>query len=369
MKRTSLSLGVAGLALLVLGACDAPTVTSPADSPAKDEELSRLVEAMGFRGDMVQDFGDYVVVEGDIRISKSQLRDPSPVQAVDPLAPRFQYRTTFIVGSPKVSQITVNLSGLSAEPAWQTAARDAMTHWNSISDSYVRMVEVTSGGDISVGTNCSLGFNVVAQASWPSGGNPGPTIHVNPCFGYSIGSAQRLHNMVHEFGHTLGFRHTNWQSRGEGTGTEGAVHIAGTPTGNDSGSVMNGGTALNSWAGFSAYDLIATRRLYPLPRPTVSVSYPGDTNPVIGWTPVPGASMYFVIYEVERWDSNGYQGIDRISVAATSGTSATDWARTYTGIPMCDFPGGVQEIYSYRVETIIDNKRTSGLAAAQTGVC
>ena len=101
----------------------------------------------------------------------------------------------------------------------------------------------------------------------------------------------------------------------------------------------------------------------------MSVSYPNNGNPVISWNAVSGASTYYVIYEVERWDSNGYQGTDRISVAATTGTSATDGDRTYTAISMCDFPGGVQEIYSYRVETFVNNTRVSGLAAAETGVC
>jgi hypothetical protein len=103
--------------------------------------------------------------------------------------------------------------------------------------------------------------------------------------------------------------------------------------------------------------------------PTVSVSYPGSTHPVISWSAVSGVSTYYVIYEVERWDSNGYQGTDRISVAATTSTSATDWNRTYTGITICDFPGGVQEIYSYRVETFVGNTRVDGLAAAHTGDC
>lgn len=103
--------------------------------------------------------------------------------------------------------------------------------------------------------------------------------------------------------------------------------------------------------------------------PTVSVSYPGSTHPVISWSAVSGASTYYVIYEVERWNSSGYEGTDRISVAATTGTSATDTNRTYTGITMCDFPGGVQEIYSYRVETFVGNTRVDGLGAAHTGDC
>lgn len=100
----------------------------------------------------------------------------------------------------------------------------------------------------------------------------------------------------------------------------------------------------------------------------MSVSYPGNGNPVISWNAVPGASTYYVIYEVERWSPSGPY-TDYISVAATTGTSATDYDRTYTGISMCDFPGDVQEIYSYRVRTYVGYKLSEGTAAAFTGNC
>ncbi|MBV9772403.1 MAG: hypothetical protein JO040_00540 [Gemmatimonadetes bacterium] len=118
------------LALAVLGACDTAPSTSSTEPETARGEVARQVEALGFRGDMVQDFGDYVVVEGDIRLEKSQLlagaRAPLPAQG--PLGPRLQYRTTNLVGSPRVYNLTINLAGLNAQPAWQAAAREAITH-------------------------------------------------------------------------------------------------------------------------------------------------------------------------------------------------------------------------------------------------
>jgi len=334
MKRTSLSLGVAGLALLVLGACDAPTVPSPADSPAKDEELSRLVEAMGFRGDMVQDFGDYVLVEEDIMITKAQLRSATSHRTSDPMGPRFQYRTTNLVGNTKVNQITVDLSGLASQPAWQTAAATALAHWSGITDSHVKMVQ-GSPADITVSTTCTAS-NVAAFASFPSAGNPGSTVYVNTCFAYSTSAAQKLHNMVHEFGHTLGFRHSNYTQLGESAGTEGAEHIYGTPTsGNASGSVMNGGTALNSWAGFAASDLTAARSIYPLPVPVITSVTNSGGYPLITWNAVSGATSYTVSLITYNTINGQYQGRWFSSLTNTAGTSFLDTNNAWTGAYTC----------------------------------
>ena len=68
--------------------------------------------------------------------------------------------------------------------------------------------------------------------------------------------------MVHELGHCIGFRHTNWDIKGEGISSVGANYIPNTPN-QDSNSVMNGGTASYSWNGFSSYDISAVKYLYP----------------------------------------------------------------------------------------------------------
>ena len=330
----------AALAPAALAACDdGPTNAAP---EKQSGDLARQVEAMGFRGDMVQDFGDYVLVEGDVYIPKAQLRAGPPTSSDDPLRPRFQYRTTNLVGSAKVNGITVDLSGLASQTGWQTAAREALGHWSGISGSYVRLVE-SGPADITVGTTC-ISSNVAAYASFPSGGNPGNVVYVNTCFGYATSHAQKVHNMVHEFGHTLGFRHSNYTQQGETAGVEGAVHISGTPTsGNATGSVMNGGTALNSWAGFAASDLTAVRALYPLPGPGgFSITDQGGV-PLLSWNAVPGATSYQVTlimyeYEVDQYGQEWYQGRYFQTVGSTTGTSLLDGYQIYTGYASCDYP-------------------------------
>jgi hypothetical protein len=330
MQRFSIRRGAAVLALAALAACDSP-IESPEQQP---EDLAAMVEALGFRGDMVQDFGDYVLVEGDIRLTKYELRRAAP-RGADPLGPRFQYTTHNMVSHSKVHQIVVDLSGLSSQPGWQNAARDAISHWSG-TGSHVKMVE-GSPADITVATTCTS-YNVAAYASFPSGGNPGNVIYVNTCFGWSTSHAQKVHNMVHELGHTIGFRHSNFAQLGESAGVEGANHIYGTPTsGNASGSVMNGGTALNSWAGFATSDVTATQKRYPIPSPGWLSVTDSNGTPLISWAAVSGATSYTVSLITFSTSNGNYTNHWADPITTTTSTSYLDVDHVYTGVYECSY--------------------------------
>jgi hypothetical protein len=370
MQLFPLRAGLAVLALATLAACDDSGTAPPADA---GNELARQVEALGFRGDMVQDFGSHIVVEGDIRIEKSQLPSVSSSRPDTPLRPLFQYRTTALVGSPKVHLIQVDLSSLGAHPNWLNAAREAMGHWNALPHSYVRLQEGGSP-DIIVTATCNLGSGTAGLASWPSAGNPGPTIQVNPCF--SSTQSARVRTMVHEFGHTLGLRHTNWSSLGESAGSVGAVHIPGTTTGKNNGSVMNGGTAGDPWGGFTWDDHIAVQQIYPIPVPTVTVSYSSSGEPIITWTPVFGAASYTVrrrrwIYGVDEFGH--YNATSEIGAFTNASSPFVDTGSNYTGVSQCEYDNGPNDYqhvsYGYTVEAVFTNGYGDGHASAETAVC
>jgi len=239
---------------LILASCvkDQTGPTSP---------YAAQVAALGFRSDMIRDMGDYLLVEGDIQIEKSAL-----TQSPDAFRPQFQWTTDLLVGSSQVQNILVNLSGLASQPDWQNAARSALAEWNRVNCSSVHLAEGTPA-DITFSTVDDPDQTLAARASFPldappGSGKPGPTIVVNTNYtGTPNNSSTKFRNMVHEIGHTIAFRHTNWQARGEDLLPYGANQVPGTPA-TDAASVMNGGTATTAWTGFSSYDTVAARARY-----------------------------------------------------------------------------------------------------------
>lgn len=229
------------------------------------DKLSKL----GYNSENVESYQDFYLVEGDIILPKdlTKISDNSIIK---------QASTTNLVSSEyRIVTVSIDPSiPRSGNDDWRSAIRYAMDAWSNISNSSIKFVNYYDPNpDIIVTSdNGVLSNNVIAATSFPNNGKAAAQagsylykgkILINLDFynNMTVSESIKRHNMIHEFGHTIGFRHTNWSSRGEGT-TYGANHIPFTPT-YDSNSVMNGGTALNSWSGFSTYDIKALRYLYP----------------------------------------------------------------------------------------------------------
>lgn len=240
------------------------------------EEAKNIIESLGFDVSDLIDGGSYYLVEGDISFEKKYLKEyQSPIQQDSELPQLRQVRTDYLISYPNQRHITVGIDAsipTSGAKNWRNEIQQAINLWNGISGCNIIMKYVTtSNPDILVsGSYNDYPTSTIAVGSPPlANGKPGPTVHIN--FDYDNGkvipSSQKLYNMVHELGHNLGLRHTNWRISNYGRPENSVpIDIPGTPTsGNnpDPNSVMNGGTAENTWNGFSSNDIVAIGILYP----------------------------------------------------------------------------------------------------------
>jgi len=182
-----------------------------------------------------------------------------------------QYRTINLVSKPRTISVLGYTGGSNAlGTTLRDALRQAVARYNA--------ENLALSFTLAFGTNFNAYDIVVyqvsnssigASAGFPSGGAPYKWVRMNSGVN-GVGLQTARHIVMHEMGHCIGFRHTDWFNRSiscgsggsEGSGSIGAIHIPGTPTSFDAQSVMLSCGGLGTPGEFSVPDRTALNYLY-----------------------------------------------------------------------------------------------------------
>jgi hypothetical protein len=227
------------------------------------EIISNLVQA-GYPQSDIRVVDGLVYAGNDAHVTLQASREMIEIR---PGTTEEQYRTNNLVSGPL--RICVTPTSQFNTYSRLSAGLDlAIDNYNSQGLS-LTFVRGPASCDFTITAKTTSG--VGGSSGFPSGGRPYGTINIGTGLqSYSVGV--NTHVIMHEIGHTIGFRHSDYYNRSiscggaasnEGTAGVGAILIPGTPTdARTGGSVMNSCFRASETGNWSSSDKVALDYLY-----------------------------------------------------------------------------------------------------------
>ena len=263
-------LSIAATLTILLFSCKKGVNESPGTDTSKQGDVYAYIKGLGYEDSEIKDIGDHYLVDGDIIFRKD--RDLSPKAQTE------QYGSGNYVGYNEQPNIVVYLDP--SVQNFETEINAAVAMLNNVPNCRINFTTTltTTDRDITI-TSANLGTSC-GQGSYPMNGRAGSDIFVNTAMASSYTLNQWKNLIGHLLGHSLGLRHTNWVARHEAQqitdplgAHANAVHILGTPTGEDPASIMNDAQC-GAETELSNYDILALQTIYPEAPPAPSGSVP-----------------------------------------------------------------------------------------------
>lgn len=240
------------ICVVLVFSCESPDV-APSSPVATTNEVLEYIASLGFTADQIEDRGEHYIVDGDIVFAKNMA---VPAHEHGNRAGRTKQRFAQAVNITRQSNIRVFID---PSMTWIAEVNAAIAHWNEVLSTNIRFVVVSGAPYDIIIRNQHIGGNACGQAPTPSaGGAPGSFVNIDQVFmDMNVGNnfLQRRRTIIHEFGHTIGFLHTN-QTNGD--------QIPETPS-TDAASLMNANQCGIGATVLSAHDRNATVFMYPVP--------------------------------------------------------------------------------------------------------
>lgn len=280
IKQLRVKFALCGLLLMLvitilMTACQQEEIATLNPTALEDQEILDFLEEGGIHAHDLKIMDDFVLYQDDAGWNKTDLLkvireetiddtcDPNTHTVEDRQRSIFSSSSWNAVGQGRIKNIRYYIHPSVLQDCgqgWVNGTVAAANAWTNLGHSRVqfRQVSSISNADIIIGSDKSnvvpsshrgLPSTTIARAGFPTG-KPFRHVSINDVF-RSIGNKKGI--MMHEFGHCLGYTHTD-TSFGE--------HVHGTPNGQAK-SIMNS-TSSNIGTRFQSGDVRAIRLFYPV---------------------------------------------------------------------------------------------------------
>lgn len=288
MKRIYAMLCLAAVFAFVFTACQESIEEAPVELEDAPQAIKDQLAEAGYNPEDAFKWNfngvDGYLVEYDIFFTEAEI---SGLTKNDKVPNTEHYRTTNLVtGTPRTIKIGIDPDFTSIV---QAALTDMVAQYNAeninLTFQETSVTKTVSGrgrrATVTYNTDADILITAFSErprrgfitlgiaAGFPTAsGDPAEGFGLNTYWIENLGPSQEEIKgvMAHEVGHTIGFRHTDYQTRescgsntNEGSAGVGAIYIPGTPTGSDATSWMQ---ACGPATTFNANDVIALEFLY-----------------------------------------------------------------------------------------------------------